>query len=153
MTCCFVVFLFLMIRRPPRSTRTDTPFPYTTLFRSPSRPAGVVERGLRRNRGAGIGFLPRHRPVAQLVDPDHHPGHRAQHMVARRQGAESIGAIVPAGEAVAAGDQHGRTSVGSENRTQTITASRRPANPAASSDRKTVVLGKGITERLSSGWP
>src|SRR3546814_14077642 len=30
--CCF----FLMIRRPPRSTRTDTLFPYTTLFRSPS---------------------------------------------------------------------------------------------------------------------
>src|SRR3546814_8930285 len=26
---------FLMIRRPPRSTRTDTLFPYTTLFRSP----------------------------------------------------------------------------------------------------------------------
>src|SRR3546814_2635485 len=34
----FVVFLFLMIRRPPRSTRTDTLFPYTTLFRSLSRP-------------------------------------------------------------------------------------------------------------------
>src|SRR3546814_7709602 len=28
------LFLFLMIRRPPRSTRTDTLFPYTTLFRS-----------------------------------------------------------------------------------------------------------------------
>src|SRR3546814_11587505 len=27
-------FLFLMIRRPPRSTRTDTLFPYTTLFRA-----------------------------------------------------------------------------------------------------------------------
>src|SRR3546814_9576326 len=27
-------FFFLMIRRPPRSTRTDTFFPYTTLFRS-----------------------------------------------------------------------------------------------------------------------
>src|SRR3546814_4489329 len=26
-----------MIRRPPRSTRTDPPFPYTTLFRSPGR--------------------------------------------------------------------------------------------------------------------
>src|SRR3546814_10387978 len=26
--------MFLMIRRPPRSTRTDTLFPYTTLFRS-----------------------------------------------------------------------------------------------------------------------
>src|SRR3546814_7569192 len=30
---CSLVF-FLMIRRPPRSTRTDTLFPYTTLFRS-----------------------------------------------------------------------------------------------------------------------
>src|SRR3546814_19708945 len=34
-----------MIRRPPRSTRTDTPFPYTTLFRSPGgsrlRPPGA----------------------------------------------------------------------------------------------------------------
>src|SRR3546814_19285616 len=30
---CNCVF-FLMIRRPPRSTRTDTLFPYTTLFRS-----------------------------------------------------------------------------------------------------------------------
>src|SRR3546814_13675106 len=27
-------FFFLMIRRPPESTRTDTLFPYTTLFRS-----------------------------------------------------------------------------------------------------------------------
>src|SRR6056297_3928641 len=30
-----IIFFFLMIRRPPRSTRTDTLFPYTTLFRSP----------------------------------------------------------------------------------------------------------------------
>src|SRR3546814_3927580 len=28
------MFFFLMLRRPPRSTRTDTLFPYTTLFRS-----------------------------------------------------------------------------------------------------------------------
>src|SRR3546814_16293634 len=33
--CVYVsFFFFLMIRRPPRSTRTDTLFPYTTLFRS-----------------------------------------------------------------------------------------------------------------------
>src|SRR3546814_5510157 len=32
------LFFFLMIRRPPRSTRTDTLFPYTTLFRSPWLP-------------------------------------------------------------------------------------------------------------------
>src|SRR3546814_14356564 len=32
---CHVIFFFcLMLRRPPRSTRTDTLFPYTTLFRS-----------------------------------------------------------------------------------------------------------------------
>src|SRR3546814_6686128 len=31
-----VCVFFLMIRRPPRSTRTDTLFPYTTLFRSPA---------------------------------------------------------------------------------------------------------------------
>src|SRR3546814_12459344 len=31
---CDSSFVFLMIRRPPRSTRTDTLFPYTTLFRS-----------------------------------------------------------------------------------------------------------------------
>src|SRR3546814_1420557 len=30
----YTYFFFLMIRRPPRSTRTDTLFPYTTLFRS-----------------------------------------------------------------------------------------------------------------------
>src|SRR3546814_9807934 len=31
---CLLILFFLMIRRPPRSTRTDTLFPYTTLFRS-----------------------------------------------------------------------------------------------------------------------
>src|SRR3546814_5175354 len=33
-----IIFFFLMIRRPPRSTRTDTLFPYTTLFRSRGLP-------------------------------------------------------------------------------------------------------------------
>src|SRR3546814_11124157 len=40
---CFIgclVFFFLMRRRPPRSTRTDTLFPYTTLFRSLYVPRG-----------------------------------------------------------------------------------------------------------------
>src|SRR3546814_11330937 len=32
--CLINLLFFLMIRRPPRSTRTDTLFPYTTLFRS-----------------------------------------------------------------------------------------------------------------------
>src|SRR3546814_10426014 len=37
-----VYFFFLIIRRPPRSTRTDTLFPYTTLFRSQDRGAGEL---------------------------------------------------------------------------------------------------------------
>src|SRR3546814_9584827 len=32
-----------MIRRPPRSTRTDTLFPYTTLFRSPGLESAVLQ--------------------------------------------------------------------------------------------------------------
>src|SRR3546814_1242112 len=35
-----------MIRRPPRSTRTDTLFPYTTLFRSPGRDENTDNRWL-----------------------------------------------------------------------------------------------------------
>src|SRR3546814_8242177 len=36
-----VSFFFLIIRRPPRSTRTDTLFPYTTLFRSDQKRPGA----------------------------------------------------------------------------------------------------------------
>src|SRR3546814_17951123 len=38
-------FFFLMIRRPPRSTRTDTLFPYTTLFRSRRAHLGADDEG------------------------------------------------------------------------------------------------------------
>src|SRR3546814_13093137 len=42
----FSIF-FLMRRRPPRSTRTDTLFPYTTLFRSRTRQAEASEQAAR----------------------------------------------------------------------------------------------------------
>src|SRR3546814_19446466 len=54
----FVLFFFLMIRRPPRSTRTDTLFPYTTLFRSRA-PGAHAER-----HGADAA-----RPGARGADP------------------------------------------------------------------------------------
>src|SRR3546814_14223263 len=41
-----IVFFFLRIRRPPRSTRTDTLFPYTTLFRSLLGPAADMRDGI-----------------------------------------------------------------------------------------------------------
>src|SRR3546814_9273813 len=46
--CAFVFFFFLMRRRPPRSTRTDTLFPYTTLFRSNSAISGSPAPSMRR---------------------------------------------------------------------------------------------------------
>src|SRR3546814_3901041 len=39
-----MLFFFLMIRRPPRSTRTDTLFPYTTLFRSTYNGVAILAR-------------------------------------------------------------------------------------------------------------
>src|SRR3546814_20019944 len=44
-----VLFFFLMIRRPPRSTRTDTLFPDTTLFRSQPRDEALREHELRKH--------------------------------------------------------------------------------------------------------
>src|SRR3546814_20478586 len=47
---------FLMIRRPPRSTRTYTLFPYTTLFRSSDHDPSVAQ-GRRRVAGRNRGIL------------------------------------------------------------------------------------------------
>src|SRR3546814_12717886 len=67
--CC--VFFFLMIRLPPRSTRTDTLFPYTTLFRSHRAVPGcardlvregrVGTRSKRRKRSRSRGHLSQRR--------------------------------------------------------------------------------------------
>src|SRR3546814_14042455 len=65
-----VVFFVLMIRRPPRSTRTDTLFPYTTLFRSlfagwpgPRDCAGLVDHGAQAAIGIAAGHgVERQRP-------------------------------------------------------------------------------------------
>src|SRR3546814_13277051 len=50
------MLFFLMIRRQPRSTRTDTLFPYTTLFRSLARMAGGEGRSCSRNSFVVDGF-------------------------------------------------------------------------------------------------
>src|SRR3546814_16346202 len=39
----FIFFFLLIILQPPRSTRTDTPCPYTTLFRSSPAPGQPVD--------------------------------------------------------------------------------------------------------------
>src|SRR3546814_5598912 len=58
-----------MIRRPPRSTRTDTLFPYTTLFRSSDRSLRGTEEVERLLGIAGLGMLPISK-AAQLSAPE-----------------------------------------------------------------------------------
>src|SRR3546814_8153294 len=61
---CVLAF-FLMIRRPPRSTRTDTLFPYTTLFRS-------CRAASRDNRPIGCGSFARR--CGTGLQPESPPG-------------------------------------------------------------------------------
>src|SRR3546814_1944964 len=67
-----ILFFLLMIRRPPRSTRTDTLFPFTTLFRSPPRCSAEVGRKKREPESARLsdqrefGELPQDRKSTRL---------------------------------------------------------------------------------------
>src|SRR3546814_2063101 len=79
----FTLLFFLMIRRPPRSTRTDTLFPYTTLFRSPRKrgDCGVFSIGyinvyLGLNRYLSVSHMPANsssssRPLNQDRSEEH----------------------------------------------------------------------------------
>src|SRR3546814_7776401 len=69
MYCLLFFFFFLRIRLPPRSTRTDTLLPYTTLFRSP-RCAG---RAAYRERARGTGC-----PRRPLPSRDRRGGRRSE---------------------------------------------------------------------------
>src|SRR3546814_13616224 len=61
-----MLFFFLMIRRPPRSTRTDTLFPYTTLFRSaPLRSANRQRPGVAGDGLQHVAPVHRCRPAAR----------------------------------------------------------------------------------------
>src|SRR3546814_2067655 len=68
------LFFFLMIRRPPRSTRTDTLFPYTTLFRSsvkPRWPSSPTSHGLTGGR-TGTACETRNTPSAAANRSEEH---------------------------------------------------------------------------------
>src|SRR3546814_1843936 len=87
------MFFFLMTRRPPRSTRTDTLFPYTTLFRSPGviqvDPASIAGKRLfidpqsmRGNMGICIGWYSKKRGACYgiWIDiPSPIPGRSEEH--------------------------------------------------------------------------
>src|SRR3546814_19473238 len=65
-------FFVLMIRRPPRSTRTDTLFPYTTLFRSGGIGEAHIESA-RRQRGYIVDFKLRQGALCHRFNPRLYP--------------------------------------------------------------------------------
>src|SRR3546814_12424033 len=106
--CDHYSVVFLMIRRPPRSTRTDTLFPYTTLFRSRHRlrraavraaavdgarphPVHAVVQDLRDGRPAvleGPGPGDRTRPHEHDADRPADPRHLPVRQRPRRAGGD-----------------------------------------------------------------
>src|SRR3546814_11503509 len=66
--CGFCVFIFLMRRRPPRSTRTVTLFPYTTLFRSIF--ASPLARRIAKDKGVDLAALKGSGPHGRIVKSD-----------------------------------------------------------------------------------
>src|SRR3546814_17103516 len=135
-----------MIRRPPRSTRTDTLFPYTTLFRSADRTAldadfvrravFVAEQPLQRTRRARIGEA-RVEPDGEVAAADLAIGEDVRRELVREGSME--GAIVGADALVE--DQ--RWPSGGQARPQIIKSRRH--------GRQRVGQGKSVDEREDIG--
>src|SRR3546814_11676092 len=129
-----------MIRRPPRSTRTDTLFPYTTLFRSGAAPVRphqwtvLADDVAEPSRAAGPGFgrvAARHGPH----DPDRRPQAAAAPRPRRGDGRSNA--------------RRGRLL------TPTPTGRRLPSRAVPvrrqAPDRKAVGWGKRVSVRVESG--
>src|SRR3546814_12301365 len=118
-----------MIRRPPRSTRTDTLFPDTTLFRSPAGDAAADRRGRRAGTDPARRLLQpaafrcrRHGPESSAD----RPGRGAQPRAGRTDGRVSRRAALPE-----PADDAGRGKL-------------EPDGAARTAVRKIVELGKGF---------
>src|SRR3546814_17510651 len=131
-----------MLRRPPRSTRTDTLFPSTTLFRSVAAPLGVADDDV----GAA--------DVAQ---------HRRRGVAGMRAGGGAV-AVLPADGDAAAGERLGHQSeVGKRWADQQVAgklgafgeslerAGERPGILGQTVDRTSVVSGKSVSGRVDLG--
>src|SRR3546814_6802760 len=70
-----------MTRRPPESTRTDTLFPYTTLFRSTQDLVSILLPSQHDQTILGPGSIPRARRVPRNLSGPGSPGHHAIHHV------------------------------------------------------------------------
>src|SRR3546814_15499003 len=117
-----------MIRRPPRSTRTDTLFPYTTLFRSPAQAPRSRSGGACRAAGGGGVRL---RLVAKDAAA---PGRDGRERLCANRYFRRVPARIGAG---AGGGDAGRE--------------RHPAGRGFHADRKSVVAGQRVSVRVGLG--
>src|SRR3546814_11559551 len=122
-----VFYFVLMIRRPPRSTRTDTLFPYSTLFRS----ADTNSSNRASSIAAAINSYSSQTGVAATI-LDSAPG---QVVLSSSTGNIVVGT---SGTATAA-------STG-------LTAATTNATTSTGLDRKSVVSGKSVSVRVDHGW-
>src|SRR3546814_12529903 len=123
---CFCLFFFcLMIRRPPRSTRTDTLFPYTTLFRSLL--SQIAEQ-----------FM-------HLQDQEPLVGHRAEIAVEAVDHDDARAVLLHAGADI------GREFSGRELSRIDLLYAQFARCQGFVEDRRSVVSGKGVSVRLDLG--
>src|SRR3546814_19532435 len=113
-----------MIRRPPRSTRTDTLFPYTTLFRSPDRRDALWPDHLRRAAG---------------------PARRCRH--GRDLRRDSGGRARRAGSFARAYGAGGMTDITDTERKPPFIA-----NPALRSGHVVLAIARPEARRVGGGW-
>src|SRR3546814_933231 len=168
-----------MYRRPPRSTRTDTPFPSPTLFRSVQRAAG--EHRLRGQLVIG-GFdahLFEHVAEGEFRRPVHHHAHRAglvvladqrhrarevgvrergqrdQQLVGQRCGGCRHGAILPGRHDARAAPQPipNCSSSGVARRTSTTSTRARNGRPASGWLPSTVTVSASTAVTTTSSGP
>src|SRR3546814_13335972 len=119
-----------MIRRPPRSTRTDTLFPYTTLFRS------ADTHDARPNNDDGVIFAHGHITEGDTPGSDQEPFWAASEGC-RGTSKRSSRRRRAAGRRLSCGWNRGR--------------SRKKPVSASPSDRKSVVKGKRVSVRIDLG--
>src|SRR3546814_11518581 len=148
-----------MRRGPPRSTRTDTLFPYTTLFRSLRRPR--LRRGTARRTARGRGSLRRERRIPHLRfrRPHVHSAARTRtrpHRPARAcpragGGPLRLSRLHPAAHVALAPSpaKAGRVGEGGLPRSaRTVSTPSPPPPPFAGGDRTSVGSGTSVSHRV-----
>src|SRR3546814_18252423 len=118
-----------MILRPPRSTRTDTLLPYTTLFRSTVFAAGTYD--------------------FDAVLPEHKIGSFQPDALVRYQGFElAVDFLV---HHAVDGEKRAKVREAPQSRAQAIPDRHPPRRPTARRDRKSVVKAKSVAVRVDLG--